>query len=124
MALIRNLYEADLILFKEEVRRNPDADFMPRIRELANEFQDWEDKRKKNAIRLMLLNLYEEDVQSLRRDITKVIVMGAEKAMPSQRGPLFCCLCDLLSLHTKEDFADILAMCDQMEKDSAEDEDQ
>lgn len=122
MSLSQKIYEKILSDFKDEVLRDPDADHTPSIKKFAAESAKWESARKKSVINMLLLGLYDGDTQSLRRDITKVIVLGTAKADPSQRGPLFRCLCEELSLHTQEDFSDILARCDEIEASRMEDE--
>lgn len=111
MSLLQKIYQARLSEFKEEIRRAPNADFTPYIQKLAAEFAEREKKRGKRAVDTLLLNLYEGDVQSLERDITKIIVFGTEKAEPSQRAGLLRCICEAASLRTKEDFDNILAIC-------------
>lgn len=111
MSLLQKIYQARLSELKKEICRNPDADCTPCLQKFAAEFAEREKKRGKRAIDTLLLNLYEGDVQSLERDITKIIVFGTEKAKPSQRAEVLRCICDAASLHTNEDFATILAIC-------------
>lgn len=119
MSLRQKINEAILSEFKEEVRRNPDADFTPYIQALAAKFIQEENERKKarekSMINTLLLNLYEGDTHSLMRDITKVMMLGTTKAAPSQRTALLPCICEALSLHTKEDFSSVIAVCEELE---------
>ncbi|NBI09970.1 hypothetical protein D1641_08050 [Colidextribacter sp. OB.20] len=123
MSLIQKKYEAILSKFKEEISSNPDADFTPYTQELmatlAVELRAREQLGEKRTLNLLLLGLYKGNPKKLKRDITKVMMTGAPKAVTSQTAPspglLFLNLCRELSLHTKEDFADILAVCDQIE---------
>jgi len=115
VALIYTKYDKPLLKFKEEVRRNPDADFTQEIRELAAGFIKMEQEREQSVINRLLLGLYGEDTRALRRDITKVIALGTAKAAPAQRAELLRCVCEVLALHTKEDFSGILAACDRLE---------
>jgi len=103
--------------FKEEVRRDPDADFTQKIRELADTLIRRKRYREQRVINTLLLGLYENDARSLRRDITKIITLGTAKATPAQRVELLRCLCEGLSLHTKEDFSGILEECGRLEGD-------
>ncbi len=122
MSLRQKVYEGVLSNFKEEVRRNPDADFTPKIQELAARFLKQENEREQHLIHSLLLDLYEGDTQSLRKDITKVITLGTAKSVPSHRAELLRFLCEELSLHTEEDFSDILALCDRLESGDEGDE--
>ena len=122
MSLRQKIYEKLLSDFRDEVLRDPDADVTPSIQKLAAVFTNWENKRAKDAINTLLIGLNDGDTQALRQDITKVIVLGTAKAAPAQRGAIFRNLCEELSLHTKEDFSDILANCDRIEASRAEDE--
>jgi len=106
--------ETLLSKFKDEVRRDPDADFTPVIQELAATLIKRKKYREQHVINTLLLGLYENDARALRRDITKVIALGTAKATPAQRTELLRCVCEVLSLHTKEDFSEILAECDRL----------
>ncbi len=139
MALMHKVYEAELTELKKEICRNPDADFTPRIKELAAEIVKQGNKREKNfkkqivetllldlysgdaealerdimkrAVGKLLLGLYGEDDRTLMTDITKVMMLGTHKAERADIRKLFPCICDALSLRTKEDFADTIEMC-------------
>ena len=111
MSLLQKIYQARLLELKKEVCRDPDADCTPCLQKFAAEFAEREKKRGKRAIDTLVLNLYEGDLRSLERDITKIIVFGTEKAKPSQRAEVLRCICEAASLHTNEDFANILAIC-------------
>ena len=80
MSLRQKWYQANLSEFKEEVCRNPDADFTQYIQELAAKFIKRENEREKSNIHAMMLSLYEGDTQLLMRDITKVMMLGTAKA--------------------------------------------
>lgn len=151
MSLSQKIYEAQLTELKNEISRNPDADFTPRIKGFAAEITKRENKRekdfKKRIVDTLLLDLYDGDAEALERDImkrvisrlllglygeddstlmtdiTKVIVLGTRKAERADIRRLFPCICDVLSLHTKEDFADTIEMCTVLEEArKAEDE--
>ncbi len=115
MALMHKVYEAELTELKKEICRNPDADFTPRIKELAAEIVKQGNKREKNfkkqIVETLLLGLYGEDDRTLMTDITKVMMLGTHKAERADIRKLFPCICDALSLRTKEDFADTIEMC-------------
>jgi len=115
MSLLLKRYEKLLTEFKEEVRRNPDADFTQEIQELTAEFIEMEQQRRQRIINSFLLGLYERDTRALRRDITKVITLGTAKAALSQRAKLLRRVCYGFNLHTKEDFSRLLAECDRLE---------
>jgi len=143
MALMHKVYEAELTELKKEICRNPDADFTPRIKELAVEIVKRGNERQKNfkkqIVSTLLLDLYSGDGEALERDImkrvigkllldlyggydrtlmtdiTKVMMLGTHKAECADIRKLFPCICDALSLHTKEDFADTIEMCNVLE---------
>ena len=95
--------------FKEEVCRNPDADLAPYIaafREVARE-------RERSLIRTLMLNLYAQDAQSLRRDLTKFAVLGNAQAPRSQRVAMLHAFMGVASLYF--DFSELLAMYDKVE---------
>ena len=87
MALVPGIHERLLSEFKDEVCRNPGADFTPKIAALAAEFRELEKDREMSVIKTLFLNLYTLDIHSLRRDLLKVAMLGygAVKATPSQR---------------------------------------
>lgn len=120
MALLQKMYEARLSELKEEVCRNPDADFTPVIQTLAAEFAEREKAREENVINKILR--YGKDIQAFRQElrlyVTKISLADSAKPVPSSYVPLFRWLCEVLSLQTKEDLSDILAMCDQIENAS------
>lgn len=159
MSLSQKIYEAQLTELKNEISRNPDADFTPHIKEFAAEIIKRENKRekdfKKRIVDTLLLDLYDGDAEALERDIMKRVASkllldlydgdytalngqitkrifanaapGAApvttKAAPSERGRMFLLLCEMLSLCTKEDFADTIEMCRALEEaHKAEDE--
>ena len=103
MALIgRDDYENLLLKFENEVRKNPGADFTPRIKELAAMLTRMERRREKRLINTLFLNLYEWDAASLRRDLCRLEVPGTAEDPPSQRGRLFLCLYKTLSRYIKD----------------------
>lgn len=115
MALVPGIHERLLSEFKDEVCRNPSADFAPRIAALATEFRRQEKEREMSVINTLFLNLYALDAHSLRRDLSKLVVFGAAKAKPSQRVSLLRCLYGAVGLYIQDDFSQIVAMCEQVE---------
>ena len=110
--IAQETYEKILEDFKEEVLRDPDADFTPRIQALADEVIKLENECKKSVIVTLLLNLYERDIDSLTSVLARLITLKpAKKAGLSERTDLLPCLCGALSSHMKEDFSDLIAMC-------------
>lgn len=101
--------------FKEEVCRDPDADFTPAIQTLAAEFREMERKRERNVVNSLFLNLYALDAYSLRRDLSKLAVLGSAKATPSQRVALLRCLYGTVSLFIQDDFSGLIEMCEEVE---------
>ena len=80
-----------------------------------------EKEREQSVIKALFLCLYAQDVQSLRRDLSKIEVLGTAQATPTQRAALLRCLYGVVSLYV-DDFEGILAKCDQIEgacKDSS-----
>ena len=102
---------------KEDVCRNSDANLIPYV----FEFREMEKDCERNLIHTLMLNLYAQDVQSLRRDLAKIEVLGtAQASSPSQRSALLRCLFGVVSLYI--DCSDLLALCGQIEdayKDSS-----
>lgn len=115
MALVPGIHERLLSEFKDEVCRNPAADFAPRIAALADKFREQENKRFNGAFFLMLLNLYEADIHSLKRDLLKTKLLGAAKATPAQRTELLRCVYRVMSLYIQDDFERLIALCEQAE---------
>lgn len=115
MALIPGNHERLLSEFKDEVCQNPGADFAPRIAALAKKFREQENKRFNGAFFLMLLNLYEGNIQSLKRDLLKTKLFGAAKATPAQRAELLRCVYRVMSLYIQDDFARLIALCELAE---------
>ena len=99
--------------FKEEVRRDPDADLDPQIKDLAAEFAKRRTECEKNIFDELFLYLYAQNTASLERELTKLrMLRPTKKAAPSERADLLPHLCEALSSHIKKDFSDIIAMCD------------
>lgn len=126
MSIAPKRYEAVLRDFRNEVRSDPNADFTPFVQRLmeipAAELRGRENLGEQRVINTLLLALYEGDSTALNRQITKLMLANAapgaapvtEKVVPSERGHVFLCLCDMLSLRTKEDFAGVIAMCEKL----------
>ena len=70
IALIPGKHEMLLSKFKEEVGRDPDADFTSSIQTVAAEFRKMEAEREQGVINTLFLNLYALDAHSLRRDLS------------------------------------------------------
>lgn len=117
MSSLQKEYEIILSKFKEEICREPEADFTPYIRELAAKLSVRTKERGRNVISTLLLNLYGQDTDSLAKDITLLKIKfkmagGPANAAPSQRAELLPYLCEALSPYIREDFPDILKMCE------------
>lgn len=108
--LIPNKHERLLAKFKDDVSRNPSADFAPSIRALAAEFRKLEKEREKRLVDALFLNLYGMDAKSLRRDLGKLAVLGTAQPAPSQRIALLRCLFGVLALYGQEHFPETYAM--------------
>lgn len=111
--------EQTLYDFKEEVCRNPDADFSPYTQELMHRYRIMEAACTERVINTLFLNLYEQDAPSLKRDLLKVQMLGTAKATLSQytnRTALLQCLYGALFSYIGEDFSDIIAMCDKVKR--------
>lgn len=112
----REYYETVLSSFREEVRRNPEDDVTPSADELAAAFSVREKGRGRNVIITLLLNLYGQDIDSLKRDWGKAAFLYNKekppKATSSQRTELLPYLYGALSGYLKEDLSNIIAMCD------------
>lgn len=67
-----------LTAFKEDVLRNPNADFTSSIQALAAEFRKLEKEREKRLLDALFLTLYERDAKALRRDLAKLSVFGGK----------------------------------------------
>lgn len=115
MALIPGNHERLLSQFKDEVCRNPEADFALSIAALADKFREQETKRVNSAFFLLLLELYEGDIPSLKRDLLKVRLLGKAKAKLSQRVSILQCVYGIISLYVEDDFAGIIAKCEDVE---------
>ena len=126
MSIARKRYEAIMREFRDEVRSDPNADFTPFVQRLmeipAAELGGRERLGEQRVICSLLLALYEGDYAALNGQIAKLMIANpASGAAPakakvasSERGHVFLCLCDMLSLHTKEDFAGVIAMCEKL----------
>ncbi len=101
---------AILLKFKDEVCRNPYTDVTPYTRMLAAEFRKWNNAHEKKLIYTLLLNLYAQDVQSLRRDLCKLEphgvlcklkAPGTAKSKFPQRARLFQSLYGVAALYIR-----------------------
>lgn len=105
-------HEMDQILpaFKEEISRNPDIDFVPLI---VNEYRRMREACIERVMKTLFLNLYGQDAQSLKRDIAKATMFGANAGFPQRtdRADLLQCLYGALSSCIGEGFSDIMEMC-------------
>lgn len=72
--MIPSKHEILLSKFKEEVCRDPDADFTSSIQTVAAEFRKMEAEREQGVINTLFLNLYALDAHSLRRDLSKLAI--------------------------------------------------
>lgn len=108
-----------LSTFKEKVCHNPDADFTVDIQTLAAEFIKMAKMREIGVINTLFLELYTQDVQSLRIDLARLAVFGVAKAKPSQRIDLLRILYGVVTLYV-DDFSKLLAICEKVENGSPE----
>lgn len=127
MALIRTCQKCDVFLekFKEEIRLNPYTDVTPYTQLLANDFKKWNKAFEKRVINTLFLNLYAQDVKSLKRDLCKlepqkvldeIQARDTAKAKFPQRALLLGCLYNTLSLYIPDVssyIARIIAQCEQ-----------
>lgn len=104
-------YEEILEKFKEEIRRHPDDDFTQVIEILADKFRVRKNERKNGVVDTLLLNLYGQDTDSLKRDLTKIKVLGQSRIKRPAPDDLLPHLCEALSLRTKEERSDIIMEC-------------
>ncbi len=119
----RRKYEIEQILskFKEEICRNPNADFTLYIERLLDEYDGIKAACVERVIGTLLLNLYGQDVSSLKRDQIKLQVMvysvkkTAIDLTPNQRTELLPSLYGALASYIGEDFSAIIAACDKIE---------
>ena len=93
---------------REDVCRNPDANLIPYVFELREMEKDCE----KNLICALMLNLYAQDVKSLKRDLAKIALLGTAEATPSQRAALLHAFMGVAALY----FPKLLAMYDKIEE--------
>ena len=109
--MIPNKHEMLLSNFKDEVCKNPTADFTPNIKAFAAEFRKLEKEREKRLLDVLFLTLYERDAKALRRDLAKLSVFGGKAEVePSQRIALLRCLYGVLALYVKDHFPETYAM--------------
>lgn len=95
--------------FKAEVSRNPETDvtsYAAELRKIAKE-------KETALIRTLMLNLYAQDARSLRRDLTKSVVLGTAQVPPSQRAALLHAFMGVVSLYF--DSSELLAVYDKVE---------
>lgn len=71
-----------------------------------------EKEREQSVIKALFLCLYAQDAQSLKRDLSKLKVLGTAKATPSQRAALLRCLYGVVALYVQDDFSGIVKMCE------------
>ncbi len=65
MALVQK-YESFLSRFRDKVSQNPDA-----VKEFAAELREIEGGHERQILRTLLLELYDGDVDSLKKDLLK-----------------------------------------------------
>ncbi len=107
MALVQK-YESFLSRFRDKVSQNPDA-----VKEFAAELREIEGGHERQILRTLLLELYDGDVDSLKKDLLKSEMLGAAKATPTERAVLLRYLYGAVSLYVPpEDFAKFLDMLD------------
>ncbi len=124
MALIRTCQKCEVFLskFKEEICCNPYTDVTPYTQMLAAEFRKWHKAREKEIINTLFLNLYAQDVRSLRRDLCqlepqkvldKIKAADTAKARFPQRALLLGRLYGTLSLYLGEDLSWLIDLCER-----------
>ena len=114
MSLIQKRYGTYLAGFKEEVRRDPDGDFTPRIQKLAAKLRTEEKAREISVVDELFLSLYDMDAPSLRADLTELGTLEpAKKAALSekQRRPLLQGLYEVLSPYIEKNCRGVVAIC-------------
>ena len=100
---------------KEDVCRNPDANLIPYV----FEFMEMEKDCERNLICDLMLNLYAQDVKSLKRDLAKLAMLGnAQAPRHHQRVAMLHSFMEVASLYF--DFSELLAMYDKV-KDTCRD---
>ncbi len=107
MALVQK-YEKFLSRFKDDLPQNPDA-----VKKFAAELREIEGGNERQLLRTLLLELYEGEVDSLKRDLLKTQMLGAAKATSTERAVLLRYLYGVVSLYvTQDNFAEFLDMLD------------
>ncbi len=107
IALIQK-YERFLSRFKDDLPQNPDA-----VKKYAAELREIEGGNERQLLRTLLLELYDGEVDSLKRDLLKSQMLGAAKATPTERAVLLRYLYRAVSLYvTQDNFAEFLDMLD------------
>lgn len=95
---------------REDVCRNPDENLIKYV----FQFREMEKDCERNLICALMLNLYAQDVKSLKRDLAKISVLGGTAtamATPSQRAALLHAFMGVAALY----FPELLAMYDKIE---------
>ena len=92
---------------REDVCRNPDANLIKYV----FQFREMEKDCERNLICALMLNLYAQDVKSLKRDLAKIALLGTAEATPSQRAALLHAFMGVAALY----FPKLLAMYDKIE---------
>ncbi len=105
IALIQK-YERFLSRFKDDLPQNPDA-----VKKYAAELREIEGGNERQLLRTLLLEFYDGEVDSLKRDLLKTQMLGAAKATPTERAVLLRYLYGVVSLYI-QDFAEFLDMLD------------
>lgn len=124
LALSDRIYKQILGELVSVVKKNPEADTTAYEKKVCAEVAKWEDAKAVNVIETFFLNLYNHDVDALKRDVTKVAVVGGKDASPQERANLLRCLVGSIGLFLQDDFSSIVAMCDDLSKTYQMDEDE
>ena len=92
---------------REDVCRNPDENLIKYV----FQFREMEKDCERNLICALMLNLYAQDVKSLKRDLAKIALLGTTEATPSQRAALLHAFMGVAALY----FPKLLAMYNKIE---------
>lgn len=114
IALKDKSYMAVLEKLCRELKENPDADVSQHINRLDKEMEYWQHHIARAMLTTFFLNLYQQDVVALKRDFSKVIVLGGKDAGISERTALLRCLHGALQFYYGDDYSAVMNMCDDI----------
>lgn len=96
------------------LKENPNADVSKYIKELDKELEHWEHHIAQSMLTTFFLNLYQQDVEALKKDFSKIIVLGGRDAGKNERVNLLRCLHGALQFYYGEDYSVVMNMCDSI----------